>query len=284
MKITLTKSIFTPPGATIDVPFQTLVKYFKRKLMENKTKGENDMFLCADMRQEDDPDVVWNDRGYRKRCDANVISLSALVFDVDNDPEKPVLDPHTFAEGLGVRCLLGTSASSSTEFPRCRIVCPATRPMTPDEYRRIQRHVLANHDYPALDRSCAKPSQPYYFPQNSRNPFVRVIEGDLFDADKMLALIPSDPAPRPHGTLLYTSAASLERAAACLQHFDPNSEDDRWKTASAFYKTFGDIAEGEWQNWYRGATNWTAEKADKKWRDARTSPEINIGFIFKRAS
>ncbi len=283
MKITLTKSIYTPHGATIDVPFELLVKFFKRKLTENKTKEENEMFLCADMRRAADSDVVMTDKG-RSRCDANVISLSALVFDVDNDPKKPVLDPHTFAESLGVRCLLGSSASSSTEFPRCRIVCPSSRPMTPDEYRRIQRAILAAHDHPAVDRSCATPSQPYYFPQSSRNPFVTVIEGNLFDPDKLLALIPPDPEPRPQPTVVYTVAPSLQRATACLQHFDPNSEDDRWKTASAFFKTFGDVAEYEWQSWYRGSTSWTAEKARKKWRDAKTSPEINIGFIFKRAS
>jgi hypothetical protein len=63
---------------------------------------------------------------------------------------------------------------------------------------------------------------------------------------------------------------------------DPDNEDDRFKSARALYHAFGASAEVHWQNWYARATNWSHEKAHKKWdTDAQRLPAIPLSWLFR---
>jgi Primase C terminal 2 (PriCT-2) len=144
----------------------------------------------------------------------------------------------------------------------------------------------------ALDPACGKAAQPYYLPQASANPFVQAFDGQVFDVDKLLASVTANERKSVLGVgqeehkirPVSQTEENLRRCVQCLQAFSPDDEDDRWKSASALHNAFGDRAEPYWQEWYAKAERWTPEKAAKKWRDAATSPKIDIGYLFNRFS
>jgi hypothetical protein len=258
-------------------------------------KTGNEMFLMvrtkpwkqALKRKEKDPDKKDRWREFPSRCTENVISASALVHDLDNKEKNglPVIDPEwLMADFFRCQAMFATSASSKPGYPCGRIVIPITREVTAKDYKLIQSVILNRLDYShphyvgkgdrtALDPQSRVISQPNYLPQHSANPFILECDGALFDVDRYLAgisrnervaILGGTDEPKREGKPIADTDENLMQCVACLQAFDPDEEGDRWRSASALYKVFGDKAEPYWQEWYSKATRWDDSKAAKK--------------------
>jgi hypothetical protein len=228
-------------------------------------------------------------------------SVTALTFDLDNKPDGPIIDGVQFVSWAGCRAIIGSSASSKPGCWRGRVVIEPTREMTAAELWLIngvithrfgvQHPELVKDGKTAIDPACRKISQPYYFPQHSENVLVKgFYHLPLLDVDQFFATVAPHEhlnfarrqfQPRPQQQVDKSDEA-LAAAVACLDALDPDNEDDRFKSARVLYHAFGASAEVHWQNWYTRATNWSHEKARKKWdTDAQRLPAIPLSWLFR---
>lgn len=284
MKVTLTKNIYTNTTTALQtVEFDELNDFFVEKYQYDGPKENYLMFIMGELKGEIPEGQKIN------RCDVNVLCMSALVFDIDNGAEKHiVIDPFTFAKELDCKCLLASSASSTKDHPRGRIIVPCTRDITSDEYRRIQR-VVYRHYYLkfwsrgmteenfVLDRKMMTTSQAYYLPQQPTDKvngfgFVEAFNGPLFDPDAYLMQLPPaespsgrkpparKPSKRGHEPSKTASALSLEQAIEGLNFFDAGDPKDRFMTCLVFAKNWP-YGRSAWESWHRaGSTKWEDRK------------------------
>jgi hypothetical protein len=198
MRIAFTPAVYTPLHCrdqkhhVADVTFEQLVKLFEARCKWDGPKAKNNMYLMAEIKSWADcvkqGPLTSNGKpnryaGHPSRCNANVVSMSALVHDIDNKHPLPVIDPVWFVTSfLKCKAVIASSGSSTLDHPRCRVVVPLTRKVTGTEYYHIQLVLLdmfarehpglVTNGHYALDRQCRIPSQAYYFPQHSANSFV----------------------------------------------------------------------------------------------------------------
>jgi hypothetical protein len=308
MRLAFVPSTFTPlydpslePRWAAELTFSKLEAFFQTCLRYTGPKEKHRMYLCARIKPW--KECIKREDGGASRCTENIQTMTGLVIDLDNKEALPVIDPEWFIRDyLRCRALAASSASSTAEHPRSRVVIPITREVTTEEYKRLQHAILVHfaQTHPeyvvdrvtAIDPACAKPAQPHYLPQTPTTgaaPFIIATHGlPVFDVNSALKAIPKEKKPK-HEPAQQVEANDelLDYATKCLNSFDPNDEDDRFMTASAMLKTFSDPAfahraEAGWQDWYRQATNWTEAKAAKKWHDAEKSPSIHIGFVLRK--
>ena len=233
--------------------------------------------------------------------------MSALVFDIDNGAGKHiVIDPFTFAKELECKCLLASSASSTNDYPRGRIIVPCSRDITPDEYRRIQK-VVHRHYYLkfwskgmteenfVLDRKMMTPSQAYYLPQQPTDKengfgFVEAFDDPLFDPDAYLAQLPPERKPRGRPPAKRThEPLSLEQAIEGLKFFDAGDPKDRFLTCLVFAKNWP-YGRSAWEEWHRaGSTKWEDRKdfwqsqANESRLRSSSYKAVDIGWFIKEA-
>jgi hypothetical protein len=291
MNITFTPNKFSNTTGDADVTFDQLHGLFMKRLEYDGLKEGNIMFIMGELKA----DIPQG--GSINRCDENVISMSALVFDIDNKAQLPtVTDPYKFAADLGHKCLLASSASSTRDFPRARIIMPATRPMAPDvEYRRIQSELYGafSKDHPSLDKGMIVPSQAYYFPQQPRDKvnglcFVQVFDGPLFDPDEYLKRLP--PAREKIAPVKPKRAfepLTLDQALEALAYFDAGNDTDRFMTCLVFTKEFP-FAESAWNAWHIAGSTKSHERKkfwsnEVKLNRGQKYAGVNTGWLVKEA-
>lgn len=288
MIISFTQDKFSDISGVSDINFDQLHKLFLDRLKYDGPKEGNLMYVMGDLEDEVPKDGKIN------RCDENVISMSALVFDIDNKAElSTVTDPFQFA-ALGCKCLLVSSSGSTRDFPRARIISPSTRPMTSTEYRRVQGALFEafRRDHPSLDKAMITPSQAYYFPQQPLDKvngygFVKVIDGPLFDPDDYLKRLPPEKVKRKPKRLTGYDPLTLDQAVEALQFFDAGNDKDRFMTCLVFTKNFP-FAQSYWEAWHRaGSMKWEQRKkfwdTEKNLDRGEKYSGVNIGWFVKEA-
>jgi hypothetical protein len=263
------------------MPFDMAVKFFERLQSWSGSKDKASMFnltrckpyaeckLRGPLNSKGKPDR-WH--GWASACDDNVVGVTGVLWDVDNDPDKgfpAVIDPYWFAEHvLKTKCVVISTASSTPAFPRARIVEPVTREMLPEEAKLIAklRQQRFKKDHPefenvehktAVDASAEQISHRFYLPQQPTKAdgvaFLKVFDGPVFDVDAFLASVTAKERKdatrkKVEPTITSTSHAEMLRALWCLQALDPTDEKDRSMSANALHH-FGDRPFQWWSDW-----------------------------------
>jgi hypothetical protein len=264
LNITLTPDKYSNTTEAVDASFDEIHELFLDRLAYDGPKEGNMMFVMGELK-----DTIPEGNKIN-RCDANVITMSALVFDIDNKTEcSTVTDPFKFAAESGHKCLLASSASSTRDFPRARLILPSTRPMTPEkEYRRIQCELFNafKAQHPSLDKDMMTPSQAYYFPQQPLDKvngycFVEVFDGPLFDPDEYLKRLPPERVETARiKSVREYEPLSLDQALEALNFFDAGNDKDRFMTCLVFVKNWPH-ARSSWEAWHvAGSTKWNTRK------------------------
>jgi hypothetical protein len=159
------------------------------------------------------------------RSDANVISITGV--EADYDGEVVGIDEATeTAEKIGLRALIYTSPSHAPRRPRWRVMCPASRGMTPDKRPALMGRL--NGAYRGIfSRESWTLSQTYFFGSVDGNPShrVEIVEGQPIDLLDELDEIWLGPPAAPPGLGSVEAGeetredAELVRCIVTAEHF-----------------------------------------------------------------
>lgn len=122
-----------------------------------------------------------------------VVCRSMLTMDADN-AEVGFIDKFTDpANGFKHTACLYTTHGHIPAAPRCRIIIPLTRDITPDEYAAIARYFAADWGIDQFDECSYKPNQLMYWPTTPSNgEFIcKVTEGEWLNPDDILSAHPN---------------------------------------------------------------------------------------------
>lgn len=125
----------------------------------------------------------------RRKIDA-VTCRSMLTMDADH-AEVGFID-RFFQDFRYASCVYTTHGHTPTA-PRCRIIVPLTRDVSPDEYVALTRFLAADWGIDQFDECSYKPNQLMYWPTTPANgEFIsKITEGDWLDPDSSLTAHPN---------------------------------------------------------------------------------------------
>ena len=124
-----------------------------------------------------------------KRGVSEVLFRSMLTLDLDK-AKVGFIDKFT-AESKYLSCLY-TTHSHTKEEPRCRVIVPLSRDVTPDEYNAIARLFASQFGIEQFDACSFRIAQLMFYPTTPKNgEFIfKKIEGKVLNPDKFLADYP----------------------------------------------------------------------------------------------
>lgn len=124
----------------------------------------------------------------RKR--ENVVCRSMLTLDCDLAKPEFITQYITICNHTA--CLY-TTHSHTPEAPRCRIIIPLTRDVSPDEYTAIARYYAADWGIDQFDECSYRPHQLMYWPTTPANGeyIFKSMNGEWLDPDVILAAHPN---------------------------------------------------------------------------------------------
>lgn len=124
-----------------------------------------------------------------KRGVSEVLYRSMLTLDLDK-AKVDFIDKFT-AESKYLSCLY-TTHSHTKEEPRCRVIVPLSRDVTPDEYNAIARLFASQFGIEQFDACSFRIAQLMFYPTTPKNgEFIfRKIEGKVLNPDEFLADYP----------------------------------------------------------------------------------------------
>lgn len=124
----------------------------------------------------------------RRKIDT-VACRSMLTMDADH-AEVGFID--RFLQEFQYASCVYTTHGHTPEAPRCRIIVPLTRDVSPDEYVALTRFIAADWGIDQFDECSYKPNQLMYWPTTPSNgEFIsRTIVGDWLDPDIILTAHP----------------------------------------------------------------------------------------------
>lgn len=124
----------------------------------------------------------------RKR--ENVVCRSMLTLDCDLAKPEFITQYITICNHAA--CLY-TTHSHTPEAPRCRIIIPLTRNVSPDEYTAIARYYAADWGIDQFDECSYRPHQLMYWPTTPANGeyIFKSMNGEWLDPDEILAAHPN---------------------------------------------------------------------------------------------
>jgi hypothetical protein len=161
-----------------------------------------------------------------------VACRSMLTMDADH-AEVDFID--RFLRGFQYASCLYTTHGHKPEAPRCRIIVPLTRDVSPDEYVALTRFFAFDWGIDQFDECSYKPNQLMYWPTTPSNgEFVsKTTEGDWLDPDTVLTAHPN----WQDCSLLPTSS----RESAVRENTKKPQEDPLNKTGvvGAFCRSYG---------------------------------------------
>ena len=124
-----------------------------------------------------------------KRGVSEVLFRSMLTLDLDK-AKVGFIDKFT-AESKYLSCLY-TTHSHTKEEPRCRVIVPLSRDVTPDEYNAIARLFASQFGIEQFDACSFRIAQLMFYPTTPKDgEFIfKKIEGEVLNPDKFLADYP----------------------------------------------------------------------------------------------
>ena len=151
----------------------------------------------------------------RKR--ETVVCRSMLTLDADA-AEVGFID--RFLSGCKYAACLYTTHGHTPEAPRCRIVIPFTRDISPDEYVALARFFAAEWGIDQFDECSYRPHQLMYWPTTPANgEFIsRTVKGEWLDPDVYLS---AHPNWQDCSLLPTSSRESTVRSTATKPQEDP---------------------------------------------------------------
>lgn len=175
--------------------------------------------------------VGGNLKGNRRKRE-NVACRSMLTMDADH-AEIGFIDKFT-AECRYTSCLY-TTHGHTPEQPRCRIIVPLTRDITPDEYVALARYFAADWGIDRFDECSYKPSQLMYWPTTPANgEFIsKTTDGEWLDPDTILS---AHPNWKDCSLLPTSSRESSVREASGKKQEDPLTKPG---VVGAFCRAYG---------------------------------------------
>ena len=155
-------------------------------------------------------------KGNRRKRET-VVCRSMLTMDADN-ADAGFID--RFTSTCGNAACLYTTHGHTPEAPRCRIIVPLTRDVTPDEYVALARYFAADWGIDQFDECSYKPSQLMYWPTTPANgEFIcRTVDGAWLDPDVCLN---AHPGWKDCSLLPTSSRESTVRESAKKPQEDP---------------------------------------------------------------
>ena len=125
----------------------------------------------------------------RRKIDA-VTCRSMLTMDADH-AEVGFID--RFLQDFRYASCVYTTHGHTPAAPRCRIIVPLTRDVSPDEYVALTRFLAADWGIDQFDECSYKPNQLMYWPTTPANgEFIsKITEGDWLDPDSSLTAHPN---------------------------------------------------------------------------------------------
>ena len=124
-----------------------------------------------------------------KRGVSEVLFRSMLTLDLDK-AKLGFIDKFT-AESKYLACLY-TTHSHTKEEPRCRVIVPLSRDVTPDEYNAIARLFASQFGIEQFDACSFRIAQLMFYPTTPKNgEFIfKKVEGEILNPDEFLADYP----------------------------------------------------------------------------------------------
>ena len=124
----------------------------------------------------------------RKR--ENVVSRSMITLDADQ-PEPGFIEE--FIEKFSNAACLYSTHSHTPENPRCRIIIPLARDISPDEFVAMSRYIAESLGIDQFDECSYRPHQLMYWPTTPSNGeyIYKKIEGEWLDPDEYLKKYPN---------------------------------------------------------------------------------------------
>ena len=124
-----------------------------------------------------------------KRGVSEVLFRSMLTLDLDK-AKVGFIDKFT-AESRYLSCLY-TTHSHTKEEPRCRVIVPLSRDVTPDEYNAIARLFASQFGIEQFDACSFRIAQLMFYPTTPKDgEFIfKKVEGEILNPDKFLADYP----------------------------------------------------------------------------------------------
>lgn len=175
--------------------------------------------------------VGGNLKGNRRKRET-VACRSMLTMDADH-AEIGFIDKFT-AECQYASCLY-TTHGHTPEQPRCRIIVPLTRDITPDEYVALARYFAADWGIDRFDECSYKPSQLMYWPTTLANGeyISKTTDGEWLDPDTILS---AHPNWKDCSLLPTSSRESSVREASGKKQEDPLTKPG---VVGAFCRAYG---------------------------------------------
>lgn len=170
-------------------------------------------------------------KGNRRKRET-VVCRSMLTMDADH-AEIGFID--RFASECRYSSCLYTTHGHTPEQPRCRIIVPLTRDITPDEYVALARYFAADWGIDRFDECSYKPSQLMYWPTTPANgEFIsKTTEGEWLDPDVYLS---AHPNWKDCSLLPTSSRESSVREASGKKQEDPLAKPG---VVGAFCRAYG---------------------------------------------
>lgn len=124
-----------------------------------------------------------------KRGVSEVLFRSMLTLDLDK-AKVGLIDKFT-AESKYLSCLY-TTHSHTKEEPRCRVIVPLSRDVTPDEYNAIARLYASQFGIEQFDACSFRIAQLMFYPTTPKDgEFIfKKVEGEILNPDEFLADYP----------------------------------------------------------------------------------------------
>lgn len=162
----------------------------KQKLSETTktTETMKDYLAMSKSRQAEIKDVGGFVAGLLKdgkRKAGHVVSRSCLTLDLD-DASPDFWSSFTMMYGCAA-LVYGTHRFTN-EAPHLRLVIPASRDMTPEEYIPVARRIAESMGIEQFDDSTYEPERLMYWPSTPKDVayYVESQDGDLLDVDSIL--------------------------------------------------------------------------------------------------
>lgn len=170
-------------------------------------------------------------KGNRRKRET-VVCRSMLTMDADH-AEIGFID--RFASECRHSSCLYTTHGHTPEQPRCRIIVPLTRDITPDEYVALARYFASDWGIDHFDECSYKPSQLMYWPTTPANgEFIsKTTEGEWLDPDVYLS---AHPNWKDYSLLPTSSRESAVREASGKKQEDPLAKPG---VVGAFCRAYG---------------------------------------------